>query len=109
MVRLALRGFAARKLRAFATTFAVFLGVALVAATYVLTDTINASFDDIFNESLKGTDVTVTSREAVRTDQGQPPAFKASALDRVRKVSGVDAATGGIFVPCFSWTSRSRS
>ena len=62
MIRLALRGIAARKLRVFATTFAVFLGVGLVTATYVLTDTINASFDDIFSESLKGTDVTVTPK-----------------------------------------------
>jgi putative ABC transport system permease protein len=99
VIRLALRGIAARKLRVFATTFAVFLGVGLVTATYVLTDTINASFDDIFKESLKGTDVVVTSKEPVRTDQGQPPPFRASILNRVRRVEGVDAATGAIFTP----------
>ena len=42
MTKVALRGIAARKLRAFTTWLAIFLGVALVAGTYVLTDTINS-------------------------------------------------------------------
>jgi putative ABC transport system permease protein len=95
--RLALRGLAARKLRAFTTGLAIFLGVALVAGTYVLTDTINASFADIFSESLKGTDVVVTPREAVEQQDREAPAFSASYLERVRRVDGVEAATGAIF------------
>ena len=97
MIRVALRGLAARKLRALTTMLAVLLGVALVAGTYVLTDTITKSFDDIFSESLKGTDVTVTPREDVRNEQVAPPAFSARLLPRVRGVDGVDAATGTIF------------
>jgi putative ABC transport system permease protein len=97
MVRLALRGLAARKVRGATTTLAVFLGVALMAGTYVLTDTINASFNDIFSEALKGTDVVVTPREPVRQPGVEPPAFPASVLARVRRVPGVEAAAGGIF------------
>ena len=97
MTRVALRGLAARKLRAFTTMLAVFLGVALVAGTYVLTDTITKSFDDIFEESLKGTDVSVTPRQDVENDQVQPPAFSAGLLSRVRRVEGVEAAAGSIF------------
>jgi putative ABC transport system permease protein len=99
VTKVALRGLAARKLRAFTTTLAVFLGVALIAGTYVLTDTINHSFDDIFQESLKGTDVAITPSTAVDTgdSQPQPPAFPASLLDRVRRVDGVEAAAGSIF------------
>ncbi len=97
MRRLALRGLAARKLRAFTTGLAIFLGVALVAGTYVLTDTINASFADIFSESLKGTDVVVTSREPVEQQDREAPAFSASYLDRVHKVNGVEDAAGAIF------------
>ncbi len=97
MTRVALRGLAARKLRAFTTMLAVLLGVALVAGTYVLTDTITKSFDDIFEESLKGTDVSITPRQEVRSDQVQPPAFSSSLLPRVRRVEGVDAAAGSIF------------
>jgi putative ABC transport system permease protein len=97
MTRVALRGLRARKLRALITTAAVFLGVALTAGTYVLTDTINRSFDDIFSESLKGTDVTVSPSTDVQTMNTQPPAFPARLLDRVRRVDGVEAAAGSIF------------
>src|SRR5918911_1393637 len=97
MVRLAPRGVAAPQGGGGATTLAVFLGVALMAGTYVLTDTINASFNDIFSEALKGTDVVVTPREPVRQPGVEPPAFPASVLARVRRVPGVEAAAGGIF------------
>ena len=97
MTKVALRGIAARKLRAFTTWLAIFLGVALVAGTYVLTDTINESFSDIFSESLKGTDVAITARQDVQTDDAAPPGFPARLIDRVRKVDGVEAAAGSIF------------
>ena len=57
---------------------AVFLGVALVSGTFILTDTINRSFDDIFDQALKGTDVVVTPKELVRQDMEEPPPFDAS-------------------------------
>ena len=96
MRRVVLRGLAARKLRTLGTALAVFIGVALVSGTYVLTDTINASFDDIFEESLAGTDVTVSPRESTQEDDVAPPAFRASLLERVRRVEGVEAANGAI-------------
>ena len=97
MTKVALRGIGARKLRAFTTWLAIFLGVALVAGTYVLTDTINKSFEEIFTESLKGTDVAITSRQDVQTNDDMPPAFPARLLDRVRQVDGVQAAAGSVF------------
>ena len=97
MTRVALRGIGARKLRAFTTWLAIFLGVALVAGTYVLTDTINQSFSEIFSESLKGTDIAITTRQEIETDEMEPPAFPARLLERVRKVDGVEAATGSVF------------
>ncbi len=97
MTKVALRGLAARKLRAFTTWLAIFLGVALVAGTYVLTDTINHSFDQIFSESLKGTDVAITAKTDIQQDDTGQPAFPASLLNRVRQVDGVDEATGSIF------------
>jgi putative ABC transport system permease protein len=96
-MRIALRGVFERKLRAVATTLAVFLGVSFIAGAFVLTDTINASFDDIFNESLKGTDVTITPKTDNSADNLQIPGFSASYLDRVKKVDGVEAAEGAIF------------
>ena len=70
MPSLAVKNLWARKGRALTTTLAVFIGVALVAGTYVLTDTINAAFDEIFSESLKGTDVVITAREPVKQESG---------------------------------------
>ncbi len=99
MLRIAIRGVVSRKLRAFITTLAVFLGVSFIAGAFVLTDTINASFDDIFSESLKGTDVTITpkTKDNANNDNGPPPGFSASLLGRARRVPGVEAAEGAIF------------
>jgi putative ABC transport system permease protein len=97
MVSVALKGLAARKLRAVSTILAVLLGVALVAGTYILTDTINRSFDDIFTTALEGTDVVVTPKEIVAQDASEPPPFSAGLLNRVERVPGVAKAEGGIF------------
>jgi len=95
---LVLRGLAARKARAILTMIAVMLGVAMVAGTYVLTDTINSSFDRIFQEGSKGVDVKVTPHKTIESDEGTtPPPFDASLLERVRAAEGVAAAEGGIF------------
>jgi putative ABC transport system permease protein len=99
LLSLGLKNFWARKLRALSTTFAVFIGVALVAGTYVLTDTIFKAFDEIFSESLKGTDVVVTAKDVVRQETGETPTFSAAELPRVRKVPGVALAAGAIFTP----------
>ena len=93
-----LRGLAQRKLRAFVTTLAVFLGVAFIAGSYVLTDTINASFDDIFDEAYAGTDVVGQPQHA-RPGRRRLACrrFPAELLERVRRVEGVESAEGGIF------------
>ena len=98
MAALVLRGLAARKARAALTAIAVLLGVAMVAGTYVLTDTINSSFDRIFEQGTKKIDVTVTPHRAIKTDDGsEVPPFDASVLDTVKGVEGVEQAEGGIF------------
>jgi putative ABC transport system permease protein len=98
MASLALRGLAARKLRAFLTSAAIFFGVAMVAGTLILTDTINNSFDNIFASANEHTDVTVKPTETVEDSRGaEPPAFSASLLPKVRQVDGVEEATGTVF------------
>ncbi len=59
MVRAVLKGVLAHKLRLFLTAMAVVLGVSFVAGTFVLTDTINQTFDTLFDEISAGTDVSV--------------------------------------------------
>ncbi len=97
MTKVALRGLRQRKLRAFVTMLAVLLGVAFIAGSYVLTDTINRSFDDIFDVAYEGTDVAVSSSTTGQTDGGDVPPFSERYLDEVRRVDGVEKAAGGIF------------
>jgi len=95
--KVAFRGLAARKRRAFTLVVAVFLGVALVSGGYVLTDTINASFEDIFEESFAGTDVAITPKEIVKQQDQEPPPFSETILGDVQDVPGVAKAEGGVF------------
>jgi putative ABC transport system permease protein len=97
MSKVALRGLAQRKLRAFVTMLAVLLGVAFIAGSYVLTDTINESFDDIFTEAYAGTDVAISPSTTGQGEEIDLPPFSAEVLNQVREVEGVEQAAGGIF------------
>ncbi len=99
MARLAIKSLWARKVRAFATSLAVILGVAFIAGSYVLTDTIFAAFDEIFSESLKGTAVVITAQNPVKQENGEVPTIPVSYLPKVQGVAGVKQAAGAIFTP----------
>ncbi|HET7455479.1 MAG TPA: FtsX-like permease family protein [Solirubrobacterales bacterium] len=99
MTSLGLKSLWARKVRALTTTFAVVLGVAFVAGSYVLTDTIFAAFDEIFEESLSGTSVVITAANPVKQENGEVPTISASVLPTVQKTRGVRIAAGAIFTP----------
>ena len=100
MTSIALRNLGARKLRTFLTALAIVLGVMMVAGTYVLTDTIEQSFDKIFTESNEGVDAVVTSNESGR-DRGRnrAPESTRACLTTVQGVDGVEEADGGITDP----------
>jgi putative ABC transport system permease protein len=103
MLALTLRGFVARKMRGLLTGLAVFLGVAMIAGTLMLTDSVNSSFDNIFSESNSGVDVSIKTKETIEDSRGAlPPAFDAGVLERVQAVDGVAEAAGGIFDPTVS-------
>jgi putative ABC transport system permease protein len=95
--KVALRGLTQRKLRTSVTVLAVLLGVAFVAGSYVLTDTINKSFDEIFDVAYAGTDVAISSSTTAQGENAAPPPFPERYLDGVRRVDGVEKAEGGIF------------
>src|SRR5919112_4839361 len=93
MLRMSLRGLLARKLRTALTAFAVVIGVAFVSGTFIFTDTINASFTDLFERVSKGVDVDVTAKQAVEGDFGgriQP--LPDGTLEKVQAAPGVEAA-----------------
>jgi putative ABC transport system permease protein len=97
MIRVALRGLAGRKLRAALTAFAIILGVAMVSGTYVLTDTIDKAFDNIFSETYANTDAVVSGKAADISFQGESaetPPVDATLLEKIRALPDVEAATG---------------
>ena len=97
MIRFALRGLAARKLRSVLTALAIVLGVATVSGTYVLTDSISSGFDKIFTSIYVGTDASITGKSAVSQDATTNlPPFDESLLPKVRALPAVAAATGGV-------------
>lgn len=94
MFRLTLHNLAARKVRLLLTAIAVMLGVAFVAGTFVLTDTINKAYDGIAGTTFASTSVVVRSDRSVDTGrQGTTHGTISAALvDQVRGVDGVAAA-----------------
>ena len=99
MGRIAFRNLWERKLRTVLTMLAIVLGVMMVSGTYVLTDTIDRSFDQIFTTSNEGVDAVVTHEEVINTDDGQVPPIDAAILDEVKRVDGVGVASGSIGDP----------
>src|SRR5215216_99820 len=90
---MALRGLLARKLRSALTGFAVVIGVAFVAGTFIFTDTINASFTDLFERVSKGVDVNVTANQPVEGDfGGRTQPLPPGTFEKVEAVPGVAAA-----------------
>ncbi len=100
MLALVLRGFLQRKLRVLLTAVAIALGVALMAGTYILTDTINNSFAGIFQTANKGHDVVITPAQRLgSTVRSEVSPIDEAMLARVRSVPGVAQASGSIFSP----------
>jgi putative ABC transport system permease protein len=96
--KLILRGFAQRRLRALLTGIAVALGVALMAGTYILTDTIDHSFAGIFGSADANKSVVITEHEALGSESGsESSSLNDATIARVREVSGVAAVSGSIF------------
>ncbi len=101
MLLASLKGIMAHKLRLFLTALAVVLGVAFVAGTFVLTDTINKTFDTLFTEISAGTDLTVRAVSGFGDDAGgfdtaSRDTVPASLIDTVRRTPGVQAADGTV-------------
>jgi len=96
MTKVALKGLAGRKIRALLTAFAVIIGVSMVSGTFVLTDTMQKSFDSIFETSFENTDVVVSGHQVVKSETADIPTIPSSVLRDVRALPQVDAAAGSI-------------
>ncbi|MCW2950378.1 MAG: hypothetical protein JWN41_1391 [Thermoleophilia bacterium] len=110
MLRVAIKGVWARKLRLLLTSIAVVLGVGFVAGAFFLTDSVRSSFDTLFTEAAQGLDVQVTTKHYTEIEQKQASSQPGTAavdlaqigisrdvVDRVRAVDGVKRANGTVF------------
>jgi putative ABC transport system permease protein len=99
VVRFALKGLLGRKLRTALTAIAIVLGVAMVAGTFMLTDSIDQAFDTIFTDSRKGSDVVVTGKSAFDVSEGSgtnAPTLSESLVPEIQKLPEVAAAEGSV-------------
>ncbi|GAC1396350.1 MAG: ABC transporter permease [Chloroflexota bacterium] len=96
MTAVGLRGLLSRKLRTVLTMVAIILGVSMIVGTYVLTDTINNSFSNIFHQANRTTDAIVSGKTAVQSQFSLPPSLPASLLTIVSSTQGVAGAEGEI-------------
>lgn len=94
MVALSLRGLVTRKLRTVLTALAIVIGVSLVSGTYILTDSMNQAFDNVFATANENTDVTITPKEQF-ADAGETPLSDA-VLRQVEAIDGVRIASGTV-------------
>ena len=90
MLQLTLRGLLAHKRRLASTVLAILLGVAFMAGSRILTDTMSASLSGVFVDSERTTDVQVRGAVAFDASAGaiRGP-VPAAVVDKVAAVPGV--------------------
>jgi putative ABC transport system permease protein len=97
MIGVALKGLAGRKIRALLTALAVVIGVAMVSGTFILTDTMQKSFNGLFTETSAQTDAVIRGKEIVKNStSGSGVTIPAATLDKVRALPQVEAAAGDV-------------
>ncbi len=93
MLTTTFKGIAGHKRRFVSTCVAVVLGVAFLAGTLVLGDTIRGGFDQMFATANAGTSVVVRNATSIGSgDAAQRGVVDPSVVDTVRAVPGVAAA-----------------
>jgi putative ABC transport system permease protein len=100
MFKATLKSVLAHKLRLALTALAVVLGVAFMAGTFVLTDTIKHTFDTLFSQTSAGKDAVVRGVAPYGNGNGDfgnnRPLTPESLLTTVRSIPGVAQADGSV-------------
>ncbi len=92
MFRLVISSLRANVRRLISTSVAVCLGVALLAGTMVLGDTLKANFDSLFNSALGKADAVVRSANTLDTDgEFAQDLIPESLADDITTLNGVEA------------------
>ncbi len=98
MFRLTLDNLKARKFRLVSTALSIMIGIAFLAGSLVLIDTIGQTFDDLLADVNSGVDAEIRSSDVIKTQFGDIRGrVDAAILDDVRSVEGVEAAAGSVF------------
>ena len=104
MLHATLKGLLARKRRLALTVISIVLGVGFVAGTFVLTDTMNKAFDQLFTDAAAGSDVVVRAEQAFAPSATGPGSgaieerdpVPDTLLPTVESVPGVASASGDV-------------
>ena len=98
MWRVTIKGLLAHKLRLALTALAIVLGVTFIAGTFVLTDTLNRTFDTLFGNIYQNVDFQVRGVAQLGTSGGNATRnpVPESLLATVQAVPGVEAANGSV-------------
>jgi putative ABC transport system permease protein len=90
MRKVSVRNLAAHKVRLALTVLSVVLGTAFVTGSFVFTDTLQRTFNGIFDDTAVGVDVRVSAQEE------NSSGVALADLDRLRAVPGVSKVEPGI-------------
>jgi putative ABC transport system permease protein len=110
MLKLTRRSLWDHKRRLLSTIVAIVLGVGFMAGTFVLSDTIGRTFDDLFAKSNESIDAQVQGTTLFGDDFGgmgdQRNLLAPDLVDQVRALPGVDHADGYVNTIGFGATNR---
>ena len=96
MIAVALKGLAGRKIRALLTALAVVIGVSMISGTFILTDTMQKTFDGLFAASYEDTDAVIAGKQIVETSTSGSATIPESLLAKVQALPEVGAASGTV-------------
>lgn len=97
MFKATIRSLLSHKLRLGMTALAIVLGVAFVGGTFILTDTLNDTFETLFKDVNAGTDVIVRGTSELDDDSGSRSPVPAELVEEISQLEGVSVAEGGVF------------
>ncbi|MGZ3144076.1 ABC transporter permease [Lentzea chajnantorensis] len=93
MLKATIKSLLSRKLRLVLSALAVVLGVMFVSGSFVLTDTLQRSFTDLFSSAFANVDVSVSPKQ----EKGkEPQPLTPQAIADVKAVPGVASAVGEV-------------
>src|SRR4051794_2170828 len=97
MIGVALKGLAGRKVRALLTALAVVIGISMVSGTFILTDTMQKSFNGLFSDASAKTDAVIRGKEVVKNStSGSGITIPEATLAKVRALPEDESAGGHV-------------